>query len=80
VAAARPAGRVASTVHRGRYDRLGDAHAALAAWCERSGRAIGAASWEIYGDWGDDPARREALGQRDAREASAVATRARISE
>jgi effector-binding domain-containing protein len=56
---ATPAGRVASTVHRGSYARLGDAHAALAAWCERSGRAVGAASWEIYGDWSDDPARLE---------------------
>ena len=56
---ATPAGRVASTVHRGPYDRLGDAHAAVAAWCEGSARAIGAASWEIYGDWSDDPAKLE---------------------
>jgi GyrI-like small molecule binding domain len=53
---ATPAGRVASTVHRGPYDRLGDAHAALVAWCEHGGRAVGDASWEIYGDWSDDPA------------------------
>jgi effector-binding domain-containing protein len=56
---ATPAGRVASTVHRGPYDRLGDAHAALRAWCRDSGRAIGAASWELYGGWSDDPARLE---------------------
>jgi hypothetical protein len=31
------------------------AHAALRAWCAANGRAIGAHSLEIYGDWSDDP-------------------------
>jgi len=54
-----PAGEVASTVHVGPYDRMGDAHNAIHAWCSANGRKIGQASWEIYGDWTDDPAQLE---------------------
>jgi len=56
---AMPAGEVASVVHIGPYDRMGDAHAAIHAWCLANNRTIGPASWEIYGDWTDDPARLE---------------------
>jgi effector-binding domain-containing protein len=51
-----PAGEVARTVHFGPYDRLGDAHNAIHAWCASNNRKIAQASWEIYGDWNDDPA------------------------
>ena len=51
-----PAGEVARTVHAGPYDRLGDAHNAIHAWCAANNRKIAHASWEIYGDWKDDPA------------------------
>ena len=51
-----PAGEVASTLHVGPYDRLGGAHDAIHAWCAANGRGIGRASWEVYGDWIDDPA------------------------
>jgi effector-binding domain-containing protein len=51
-----PAGEVASTVHVGPYDRLGDAHNAIHAWCEANNRKIAGSSWEIYGDWNNDPA------------------------
>ena len=54
-----PAGEVASTVHTGPYDQLGNAHGAIHAWCAANNRKIGQASWEIYGDWTDDPARLE---------------------
>jgi effector-binding domain-containing protein len=54
-----PAGEVASTVHVGPYDRLADAHNAIHTWCSRNNRKIGQASWEIYGDWTNDPARLE---------------------
>ena len=54
-----PSGEVARTVHAGPYDRLGDAHAAILAWCAVHGRTIGAASWETYGHWTDDPAQLE---------------------
>ena len=51
-----PAGEVARTVHIGPYDRLGDAHDAIHAWCAANNRKIAPASWEIYGDWNNDPA------------------------
>ena len=51
-----PAGEVARTVHIGPYDRLGDAHHAIHAWCASNGRKIARASWEVYGDWNNDPA------------------------
>ncbi|HKQ46419.1 MAG TPA: GyrI-like domain-containing protein [Rhizomicrobium sp.] len=50
-----PAGEVATTVHIGPYDRLRDAHDAIHAWCAAQNRRIGRASWEIYGDWNNDP-------------------------
>jgi effector-binding domain-containing protein len=51
-----PAGEVARTVHIGPYDRLGEAHDAVHAWCAAHNRKIARASWEVYGDWNDDPA------------------------
>jgi len=51
-----PAGEVATTVHVGPYDRLGDAHDAIHAWCAANNRKIGRASLETYGDWNNDPA------------------------
>lgn len=51
-----PAGEVARTVHFGPYDRLGDAHNAIHAWCAGNNRRIAQASWETYGDWNNDPA------------------------
>jgi effector-binding domain-containing protein len=50
-----PIGEVAKTVHVGPYDRLGEAHNAIHAWCAANKRKIAQASWEIYGDWNDDP-------------------------
>ena len=54
-----PAGEVATTVHAGPYDRLGDAHHAIHTWCVANNRKIARASWETYGDWIEDPARLE---------------------
>jgi effector-binding domain-containing protein len=51
-----PAGEVARTVHVGPYDQLGAAHEAVHTSCAAHSRTIGAASWETYGDWTDDPA------------------------
>jgi effector-binding domain-containing protein len=54
-----PAGEAAVVVHLGPYGGLAKAHAALHAWCAGNGRAIGAASLEVYGDWSDDPSKLE---------------------
>ena len=55
-----PAGEVAQTVHVGPYERLPDAHNAVHGFGMLAHRrTIGQASWEIYGDWTDDPAKLE---------------------
>jgi effector-binding domain-containing protein len=54
-----PAGQVATVVHVGSYDRLGSAHEAIHAWAAANHRAFAGMSWEIYGDWNDDPDRLE---------------------
>jgi hypothetical protein len=59
IASETPAGQAALAVHVGPYAGLGRAHDAIHAWCAANGRAIGAASWEIYGDWTDDEAKLE---------------------
>jgi effector-binding domain-containing protein len=46
-----PAGRVATTVHFGPYSRLGEAHAAIRAWCAERAHRCSGVSWEIYGHW-----------------------------
>jgi DNA gyrase inhibitor GyrI len=50
-----PAGTVASTVHRGGYERLGEAHRAILEWCAEHGRTPTGERWEIYGHWSDGP-------------------------
>lgn len=54
-----PAGEVAVAVHRGLYANLSETHDAIHAWCAANGRGIGGFSWELYGDWSDDPAKLE---------------------
>ncbi len=51
-----PAAEVAMTVHRGPYDKLGDAHEAVLKWCAEHGRAVTRERWEIYGDHAENPA------------------------
>jgi effector-binding domain-containing protein len=47
---------VASTVHRGDYGRLGEAHEAVIRWCAAEGHELTRTRWEVYGDWlEDDP-------------------------
>jgi effector-binding domain-containing protein len=50
-----PAGRVASTVHRGPYDGLGAAHQAVLQWCAAHEHPLTGTRWEVYGDWREDP-------------------------
>jgi effector-binding domain-containing protein len=54
-----PAGEVAMTTHIGGYDKLAAAHDAIHSWRAANGRMFGGWSWEIYGDWTDDPAKLE---------------------
>lgn len=50
-----PAGKVARTVHLGHYHRISEAHTAVRRWCAEQGETLVGPSWEIYGDWTDDP-------------------------
>ncbi len=52
-----PAGTVATTVHFGPYDRLGEAHDAILRWCRDNHHEPIGPNWEIYGHWDDDPAK-----------------------
>ncbi|HUP85729.1 MAG TPA: GyrI-like domain-containing protein [Acidimicrobiales bacterium] len=49
-----PAGRVARATHVGRYERLGQTHDAVVAFCHANGLERTGRSWEIYGDWNED--------------------------
>lgn len=49
--------RAAHTVHRGEYAGLLEAHRALRRWASAQTLTTGPLSWEVYGDWSDDPAR-----------------------
>jgi effector-binding domain-containing protein len=53
-----PAGPAVTTVHWGDYSEMAGAYAALARWCEANGRRQTGTSWEVYGDWADDPQQR----------------------
>jgi effector-binding domain-containing protein len=51
-----PHGVAATTTHFGDYGRLGEANAAILAWCRANGRLRAGPSWEVYGHWDPDPA------------------------
>ena len=53
-----PAGEAAAVTHYGDYADLAGAYAALEQWCTASGRRPAGTSWEVYGDWEEDPAKR----------------------
>lgn len=51
-----PAGRTATTVHRGSYAGLGGAHQDVAEWCRAHDLAPAGPRWEVYGPHHDNPA------------------------
>ena len=55
---ATPSGDVATVAHYGEYSEMAPAYEALERWCESNGRRPAGPSWEVYGDWADDPAER----------------------
>jgi effector-binding domain-containing protein len=54
-ASATPAGEVVTTSHWGEYTAVSAAYAALEQWYADNSRRPGGPSWEVYGDWSDDP-------------------------
>jgi effector-binding domain-containing protein len=53
-----PAGDMATTAHYGEYSEMAPAYKAIEQWCTDNGRRPAGVSWEVYGDWEDDPAKR----------------------
>jgi effector-binding domain-containing protein len=53
-----PTGEVATTAHFGDYSEMGPAYAAMERWCASHARRATGISWEVYGDWEDDPRKR----------------------
>lgn len=51
-----PHGVAATTTHYGGYGGLGNASAAILAWCRVNNRRRAGPSWEVYGHWYGDPA------------------------
>ncbi len=51
-----PAGQVATTVHRGSYGGLPDAHRAVLDSCAENGWQPTGTRWEVYGPHREDPA------------------------
>ena len=54
-----PAGMVAVAVHVGAYGRMKETYDAIHAWRNAGNRVFAGESWEIYGDWSDDPSKLE---------------------
>ena len=52
-----PAGQSAAVTHFGPYSDLGRAYEELVRWSGAGGHREAGVSWEIYGDWDEDPAR-----------------------
>ena len=50
-----PMGAAAVAVHKGAYDRIGHTNQAIRAWCAEQGLELSGTSFEIYGDWTEDP-------------------------
>ena len=54
---ATPSGQAVVATHFGDYAEMHGAYQAIERWCKDAGRRTGP-SWEIYGHWEDDPAKR----------------------
>ena len=55
---AAPSGEVATATHLGEYSEMKPAYTAIERWFAESRRQPTGVSWEVYGDWSDDPAQR----------------------
>lgn len=53
-----PPGEVAAVTYWGEYSEMAPAYAAIGEWWTAHRRRPAGVSWEVYGDWADDPAQR----------------------
>ncbi|HLK25120.1 MAG TPA: GyrI-like domain-containing protein [Caulobacteraceae bacterium] len=56
IAAETPSGRAATAAYFGPYDKMQPAHQAIQRWLAEKGLRSDV-SWEVYGDWEEDPAK-----------------------
>src|SRR5262245_59497198 len=54
IGSATPAGKVASTVHFGPYNRLSEARRGIREWCMKHGYSLAGPNWEVYRHWKDE--------------------------
>lgn len=52
-----PGGEVAWASHHGDYAQMHGAYDAIEAWMQANRRSNDGVGWELYGDWGEDPAK-----------------------
>jgi len=52
-----PGGTVATTTHIGPYAKLREASSALHEFCRTHDHPMSGPTWEVYGDWTDDPSK-----------------------
>jgi effector-binding domain-containing protein len=52
-------GRAAHAVHVGPYADFHRTYAVLNAWCSEHALELAGESWEVYGDWTEDPSKLE---------------------
>ena len=52
-----PQGVAATAVHWGDYSAMAPTYTALRKWCADNGHHLAGPSWEVYGDWAEDPAK-----------------------
>jgi effector-binding domain-containing protein len=55
---ATPSGTAVTIAHFGEYSAVSAAYAALDQWLQENARRRAGPSWEVYGDWSDDPQQR----------------------
>jgi effector-binding domain-containing protein len=55
VCSATPGGTVATVVHIGPYQKLGEAHAVILDWCKANNHPLAGPNWEAYDHWNEDP-------------------------
>jgi effector-binding domain-containing protein len=53
-----PSGTAVTTTHFGEYTDVSAAYAALEQWFAGNSRRRAGPSWEVYGDWSEDPQQR----------------------
>jgi len=52
-------GRAAHAVHVGPYAEMHRTYALLHTWCSERALTLTGQSWEVYGDWSEDPSKLE---------------------